>query len=126
MMYLPEKLYAVIRRLSMLRDQVNEDRIRDLNRLHREMKIYFPEYKNAFGKIDRVFCLGAESSKLAVKWFVHRIIESNELLADIEKRLIQMCMDTPYVENIPAISGIGKIRFWGYLQKWVIYQGLMM
>ena len=44
MPYLPEKLYADIRRLSMLRDQINEDRIRDLNRLHREMKIYFPEY----------------------------------------------------------------------------------
>lgn len=31
MPYLPEKLYADIRRLSMLRDQINEDRIRDLN-----------------------------------------------------------------------------------------------
>ena len=129
MPYLPEKLYADIRRLSMLRDQINEDRIRDLNRLHREMKIYFPEYKDAFGKIDGVFCLevlkvapfpeelvtlgvegirqiwheaklrgrgyvnatsifenakksigiqdGAESGKLAVKWFVHRMMESN-------------------------------------------------
>ena len=57
MPYLPEKLYAGIRRLSMLRDQINEDRIRDLNRLHREMKIYFPEYKDAFGKIDGAFCL---------------------------------------------------------------------
>lgn len=57
MPYLPEKLYADIRRLSMLRDQINEDRIRDLNRLHREMKIYFPEYKDAFGKIDGAFCL---------------------------------------------------------------------
>ena len=57
MPYLPEKLYAGIRRLSMLRDQINEDRIRDLNRLHREMKIYFPEYKDAFGKIDGAFTL---------------------------------------------------------------------
>ena len=57
MPYLPEKLYAGIRRLSMLRDQINEDRIRDLNQLHREMKIYFPEYKDAFGKIDGAFCL---------------------------------------------------------------------
>ena len=57
MPYLPEKLYADIRWLSMLRDQINEDRIRDLNRLHREMKIYFPESKDAFGKIDGAFCL---------------------------------------------------------------------
>ena len=57
MPYLPEGLYADIRRLSMFRDQLNEDRIRNLNRLHREMKIYFPEYKDAFGKIDGSFCL---------------------------------------------------------------------
>ena len=57
MPYLPEKLYADIRRLSMFRDQLNEDRIRNLNRLHREMKIYFPEYKDAFGKLDGAFCL---------------------------------------------------------------------
>ena len=57
MPYLPEKLYADIRRLSMFREQLNEDRIRNLNRLHREMKIYFPEYKDAFGKIDGAFCL---------------------------------------------------------------------
>lgn len=57
MPYLPEKLYADIRRLSKFRDQLNEDRIRNLNRLHREMKIYFPEYKDAFGKIDGAFCL---------------------------------------------------------------------
>ncbi len=28
-----------------------------MNRLHREMKIYFPEYKDAFGKIDGAFCM---------------------------------------------------------------------
>ena len=57
MPYLPEKLYAELRRLSMFRDQLNEDRIRNLNRLHREMKIYFPEYKDAFGKIEGQFSL---------------------------------------------------------------------
>ena len=57
MPYLPEGLYADIRRLSMFRDQLNEDRIRNLNRLHRELKIYFPEYKDAFGKIDGAFSL---------------------------------------------------------------------
>lgn len=57
MPYLPEKLYADIRRLSMFRDQLTEDRIRNLNRLHRELKIYFPEYKDALGKTDGMFCL---------------------------------------------------------------------
>lgn len=57
MPYLPEKIYADLRRLSMFRDQLCEDRIRHLNRLHREMKIYFPEYKDAFGKFDGAFTL---------------------------------------------------------------------
>ena len=57
MPYLPEGLYADFRRLSMLRDQLNEDRIRCINRLHREMTIYFPEYKDAFGKFDGPFCI---------------------------------------------------------------------
>lgn len=57
MPYLPEGIYADMRRLSMFRDQLTEDRIRCLNRLHREMKIYFPEYKDAFGKVDGSFCM---------------------------------------------------------------------
>ena len=57
MPYLPEKVYAELRRLSMFREQLMEDRNRHMNRLHREMKIYFPEYKDAFGKIDGAFCM---------------------------------------------------------------------
>lgn len=57
MPYLPEGLYADLRRLSMLRDQLTEDRVRNTNRLHREMKIYFPEYMDAFGKLDGAFTL---------------------------------------------------------------------
>ena len=57
MPYLPEKIYAEMRRLSMFRDQLTEDRIRNINRLHRELKIYFPEYMDAFGKIDGAFAL---------------------------------------------------------------------
>ena len=38
----------------MFRDQLNEDRIRSINRLHR---IYFPEYKDALGKVDGAFSL---------------------------------------------------------------------
>lgn len=58
MPYLPEGIYADLRRLSMFRDQICEDRIRNTNRLHREIKIYFPEYKTVFGKnIDGAFSL---------------------------------------------------------------------
>ena len=57
MPYLPEGLYADLRRLTRLRDQLTEDRIRNINRLHREMKIYFPEYSDAFGKLDSAFTL---------------------------------------------------------------------
>lgn len=57
MPYLPEDLFADLRRLSMFRDQLMEDRNRTINRLHREMKIYFPEYMDAFGKIDGTFTL---------------------------------------------------------------------
>lgn len=57
MPYLPEGVYAELRRLSMLRDQLTEDRIRNVNRLHRELKFCFPEYMDAFGKPDGVFAL---------------------------------------------------------------------
>ena len=57
MPYLPEKLYAELRRLSMFRDQLSEDRIRAINRMHRELKIYFPEYKDALGKVEGSFSL---------------------------------------------------------------------
>ena len=57
MPYLPEGIYADIRGLSRFRDQLTEERIRYINRLHREMKIYFPEYMEAFGKVDGAFTL---------------------------------------------------------------------
>jgi transposase len=57
MPYLPEDVYAELRRLSRFKDQLSEDRIRAINRLHKEMAIYFPEYKDAFGKIESAFAL---------------------------------------------------------------------
>lgn len=64
MPYLPEKIYADMRRFSVFRDQLTEDRIRNINRVHRELKIYFPEYMDAFGKVDGAFTL--EVLKVAV------------------------------------------------------------
>lgn len=169
MPYLPEKLYADLRRLSMLRDQLCEDRIRYLNRLHREMKIYFPEYKDAFGKFDGAFCLellkkapfpedlivlgsegikqiwhdaklrgrgysradeilkyaqesvglkdGSDASGMAVRWFVERILELDEQLAEVESRLIKSCMNIPHAENILEISGVGERVLTGILAE---------
>lgn len=57
MPYIPEGLYADIRQLSKFRDQLKEDKIRNTNRMHRDMKVYFPEYKDAFGKLDGMFAL---------------------------------------------------------------------
>lgn len=57
MPYLLEDVYADLRRMSMFRDQLTEDRIRNINRLHRKMKIYFPEYADAFGKLEGAFAL---------------------------------------------------------------------
>ena len=57
MPYLPERIYADMRRLGMFREQLTEDRIRNINRLYKELKIYFPEYMEAFGRIDGAFTL---------------------------------------------------------------------
>ena len=169
MPYLPEKIYADLRRLSMFRDQLNEDRTRNINRLHREMKIYFPEYKDAFGKFDGAFCLevlrkapfpedliairkdgikqiwhdaklrgrgynraveilkyaqesvglkdGTDAGKMAVKWFVERIIELDEQLSEIEKQLNEKCLQIPYAKNILKISGVGENTLSGILAE---------
>ena len=55
--YIPDGIYAELRNLSGFREQLVEDRIRAVNRLHREMTVYFPEYKDAFGKIDGTFAI---------------------------------------------------------------------
>lgn len=57
MPYLPEDVYAEMRALSMMRDQLTEDKGRNMNRLHRELKIVFPEYRDAFSKIDGDFTI---------------------------------------------------------------------
>lgn len=169
MPYLPEKVYAELRRLAMFRDQLMEDRVRFINRLHRELKIYFPEYKEALGKVDGIFSLGllkeapfpanllalgedgirqiwrtaglkgrgysrakeiiqyAETSvgikdgvdagSQAVKWFVERILELNDKLADIETQINQKCREIPHAENILEISGIGETILSGILAE---------
>ena len=169
MPYLPEKLYAELRRLSMFRDQLNEDRIRAINRMHREMKIYFPEYKEALGKVDGAFSLellkqapfpddllalgedgirqiwhnaklrgrgysrageimeyaktsvgikdGASAGKIAVKWFVARILELDGELAIIENQINQKCQEIPNAGNILEISGMGENTLSGILAE---------
>lgn len=55
--YLPEGVYADLRKLTTFRDKLSKDRTRYVNRLHREMKIYFPEYMQALGSVDGSFAL---------------------------------------------------------------------
>lgn len=169
MPYLPEKLYAELRRLSMFRDQLNEDRIRSINRMHRELKIYFPEYKEALGKVDGTFSLellkqapfpddltalgeagirqiwrnanlrgrgysrageilkyaktsvgmkdGVGAGKIAVQWFVERIMELDAELAVIEDQINQKCREIPHTGNILEISGIGENTLSGILAE---------
>lgn len=169
MPYLPEKLYAELRGLSMFRDQLNEDRIRAINCMHREMKIYFPEYKDALGKVDGAFSLellksapfpddlkaldedgirqiwheaklrgrgysrseeilgyvrssvgikdGADAAKMAVQWFVKKIMELDEELAVIENLINQKCKEITYTGSILEISGIGENTLSGILAE---------
>jgi transposase len=74
MPYLPEGVYADLRSLSLLRSQLTENRTRCTNRLHRLMKIHFPEYKDAFGKADGSFAVEI----LKVAPFPEDIVELGE------------------------------------------------
>lgn len=169
MPYLPEKRYAELRRLSMFRDQLMEDRIRFINRMHREMKIYFPEYKDALGKVDGAFSLellkqapfpedmlalgehgirqiwhdaklrgrgysrvkeilryaqvsvglrdGSGAGRMAVKWFVEKILELDRQLAGLEDQINQNCQGIPHADKIQEISGIGVTTLSGILAE---------
>lgn len=65
------------------------------------------------------------ASKTAVKWFVERIIELDEQLSEIQNRINEKCQEIPHAENVLEISG-WKILFQEYLQKWGIFQDLMI
>ena len=52
--YIPTGIYAEIRNLSNLRFQTQEEMIRVKNRIARWFSIYFPEYKDVYGKLDAI------------------------------------------------------------------------
>lgn len=52
--YIPTGIYAEIRNLSNLRFQTQEEITRIKNRIARWFSIYFPEYKDVYGKVDSV------------------------------------------------------------------------
>ena len=52
--YIPTGVYAEIRSLSNLRFQTQEEITRIRNRIARWISIYFPEYKDVYGKLDAV------------------------------------------------------------------------
>lgn len=53
-LYIPTGIYAEIRSLSNLRFQTQEEITRIRNRIARWISIYFPEYKDVYGKLDAV------------------------------------------------------------------------
>jgi transposase len=59
--YLPEGVYADLRTASNLRFQLTSELTRSANRIQRWFSIYFPEYKDLYGKFD------AKSSMLLLK-----------------------------------------------------------
>ncbi len=133
------------------------------------MKIYFPEYKDALGKVDGAFSLellkqalfpdglialdadgirqiwhdaklrgcsygrvrkilqyaeesvgikdGVSAGKIAVKWFIRKILELDAELAVIENQINQKCQEIPHAGNIMEISGIGKNTLSGILAE---------
>ena len=52
--YIPTGIYAEIRNLSNLRFQTQEEITRVKNRIARWFSIYFPEYKDVYGKLDAI------------------------------------------------------------------------
>lgn len=52
--YIPTGIYAEVRNLSNLRFQTQESITRIKNRIARWFSIYFPEYKDVYGKLDAV------------------------------------------------------------------------
>ena len=137
--------------------------------MHRELKIYFPEYKDALGKVDGAFSLellkqapfpadltalgedgiiqiwhnaklrgrgysrageilqyaktsvgikdGADAGKMAVQWFVERIMELDAELAVIENEINQKCREILHTGNILEIPGIGENTLSGILAE---------
>ena len=100
--YLPEDVYAELRVLCTLRDQLMEDRVRNMNRLHREMKIVFPEYREAFGKIDGIFTLRV----LASAPLIGVGAPTHIFLPDVAAALGTECIIPEHAEVANAIGAI--------------------
>ena len=117
MPYLPEGLYAELRRLSMFRDQLTEDRIllgtegiREVwyaaklrGRGYSRAKEILEYAEHSVGRMD-----GAETAKEAVRWLAEEILRLDGKLAEIEDKLHEKCREIPHAENILEISGIGE------------------
>ncbi|XBX14118.1 transposase [Enterocloster clostridioformis] len=169
MPYLPEKLYAEFRGAINVLGSVDERSIRFINRMHREMNIHFPEYKDALGKVDGAFSLEllkqapfpedmlapgesgirqiwhdaklwgrgysragvilqyaqasivmrerACAGRLAVKWFIEKILGLDGQLAGLEAQINQKCQEIPHGDKIRGISGIGVTTLSGILAE---------
>lgn len=84
--------------ISMFRDQLTEDRIRNVNRLHRKQKIYFPEYMYAFGKIEGPFTLEVlKMSAIPVRGYIP---EPCRVAADKHRRLGRVLEQKPVIDAV--------------------------
>lgn len=60
---------------------------------------------------------GADAAKMAVQWFVKKIMELDEELAVIENLIKQKCKEIPYTGSILEISGIRENTLSGILAE---------
>lgn len=51
---------------------------------------------------------GAGTGKMAVQWFVEKILELDAKLSDVEKQIREKCGEIPHVSKIQEITGVGE------------------
>ena len=113
MPYLPENVYADMRRLSMFRDQLTEDRITKLRGRGYSRSGEIVSYaEKSVGLMD-----GTDVGREAVKWYAEQILKLDGQLATVESILHRKCREIPYAENILAINGVGENILSGILAE---------
>ena len=60
---------------------------------------------------------GACAGRMAVKWFVEKILELDGQLAGLEDQINQKCQEIPHADKIQEISGIGVTTLSGILAE---------
>ena len=79
------------------------------------VEIYFADVENRL--IESTIKNKRYAAKIAVQWFVKKIMELDEELAVIENLINQKCQEIPHAGNILEISGIGENTLSGILAE---------